>query len=84
VWPTSGTAKAISRSIVDFMTEQSISVNKLIALGCDDTNVNTGKNGGVFQLLETELEKPMQWRFYVSTDDPLQGLKALAHYVVKV
>lgn len=36
-------------------------MDKLIAVGCDGTNVNTGRIGGTIRLLEEELQKPLQW-----------------------
>lgn len=32
-----------------------------MAIGCDGTNVNTGKNGDFIRLLEKQLSKPLQW-----------------------
>jgi hypothetical protein len=37
------------------------SLDKLVAIGCDGTNVNTGRTGGVIRLLEDELQRPLQW-----------------------
>jgi len=37
------------------------SLDKLVAIGCDGTNVNTGRNGGTIRLLEEELGRPLQW-----------------------
>ncbi|GBP00984.1 hypothetical protein EVAR_2278_1 [Eumeta japonica] len=46
VIPHIGSAKGIVSSIIAFLEQQSISKNDLMAIGCDGTNVNTGKNGG--------------------------------------
>lgn len=56
-----GTAKAIKESIIELLTDKSIPINEIKAIGCDGTNTNTGHNGGVIRLLEVEWEKPMQW-----------------------
>lgn len=32
-----------------------------MAIGCDGTNVNTGKYGGIIRLLEKNLQRPLQW-----------------------
>lgn len=59
--PSSGSAKDIAKSIVDYLTINNISTEKLEAIGCDGTNVNTGLKGGVIRLLEEKYEKPLQW-----------------------
>ena len=61
VTPNSGTAKDIKSSITNFLSLNNIAADKLVAVGCDGTNVNTGKNGGVIRLLEVEFNKPLQW-----------------------
>ena len=30
-------------------------------IGCDSTNVNTGCRGGVIQILERDLRRPLHW-----------------------
>lgn len=59
VTPTSGTANNITKSITDYLTENGISVDNIVAVGCDGTNVNTGRNGGVLRLLEVYLKKTL-------------------------
>lgn len=59
--PSSGTAKDITKSIVDFLTIGNISTENLQAIGCDGTAVNTGLKGGVIRLLEEQYDKPLQW-----------------------
>ena len=49
------------RCIINYFSTSNISVDKLVAIGCDGTNVNTGQNNGVIRLIEVELGKPMQW-----------------------
>jgi hypothetical protein len=64
VTPNSGTAKEIKTSITAFLSLNiinNIAADELVAVGCDGTNVNTGKVGGVIRLLELDLEKPLQW-----------------------
>jgi len=46
-------------SIVEYLSENHISAEKLLAVGCDGTNENTGRVGGVITLLEQELRKPL-------------------------
>ncbi|CAH1968197.1 unnamed protein product [Acanthoscelides obtectus] len=61
VVPNVGTAKGIEISIAEFLTREQILLHELIAIGCDGTNVNTGKNGGIIRLFERKLQKPLQW-----------------------
>ena len=43
------------------ITQSNLNISELAAIGCDGTNVNTGKSGGVIRLLEEKLGKPLQW-----------------------
>jgi hypothetical protein len=61
VSPSAGSASQIKSSIVEFIVGNNINVNKLVAIGCDGTNVNTGQHNGVIRLLEVEFNKPLQW-----------------------
>jgi len=36
-------------------------MEKLVAIGCDGTNVNTGCDGGVIRLLEVHCNKSLYW-----------------------
>lgn len=57
----SSEAKVICSEMLDFFKNESISLDSLIAVGCDGTNVNTGVNGGVIRLMEEALNRPLQW-----------------------
>lgn len=59
--PISGTSKCIEQAIIDHFLKGGISMKHLLAVGCDGTNVNVGKNGGIIRLLEKRLNKPLQW-----------------------
>ncbi len=61
VTPETGSAKDITKSIIDFLQSSHISVSDIVVVGCDGTNVNTGRVGGAIRLLEEELKKPLQW-----------------------
>jgi hypothetical protein len=61
VTPDNGSAKGVAHSIVRFLSDSKISADKLVAVGCDRTNVNTGNKGGVIALLEQHYKKPLQW-----------------------
>lgn len=59
--PSSGSAEHIKNSIFEFFNTRNISLNSLLAFGCDGTNVNTGIKGGVLRLIELEVKRPIQW-----------------------
>lgn len=61
ITPTSGTSKCIEQAITDHFLERELSMECLLAVGCDGTNVNVGTNGGIIRLLEKRLNKPLQW-----------------------
>ena len=61
VTPQSGSAKNIKQSIVTFLTDNQVDTKTIVAVGCDGTNVNTGRIGGIIRLLELEFSKPLQW-----------------------
>lgn len=60
VSPTSGSAKAIKTSILQFL-QKNTDINTIVAIGCDGTVVNTGSKNGVIRGLESDLRKPLQW-----------------------
>ena len=59
--PRNGSAKEIQRGIMNYLSVINVSVDKLVAIGCDGTNVNVGQNNGVIRLMELEVRKPLQW-----------------------
>jgi hypothetical protein len=61
VTPDGSTARHIKNSIACFIANSNIDVKHFVAIGCDGTNVNTGRVGGVVTLLEKEYGKPLQW-----------------------
>ncbi|CAH2098548.1 unnamed protein product [Euphydryas editha] len=61
VVPESGTSKNIEKAIYSFLATENMSLESLMAVGCDDTNINTGKVGGVIYLLKRRLSRPLQW-----------------------
>ena len=58
--PPKSSAKKTAEFIAEFIATTKIDVEKLIAIGCDGTNVNTGRIGGVMRLLELHCGKPFQ------------------------
>ena len=58
---TTGSAKAIVTGLYDFLCEHRIEKEKLLAIGCDGTAVNTGAKGGAIRLMELKLDKPLHW-----------------------
>lgn len=61
VTPSSGKSADLKDSIVTFLTQNDIKTEKLVAIGCDGTNVNTGCDGGVIRLLELHCNRPFHW-----------------------
>ena len=61
VSPNNGTSKSIAKEILDALKSKSIDLEKIQAIGCDGTAVNTGVKKGVIRILETTLERPLQW-----------------------
>jgi hypothetical protein len=57
----SGTALCIESAISKFLEENNIATSEVTAVGCDGTNVNTGKKGGVITMLENKIGRPLQW-----------------------
>ena len=53
--PQGRSAKEIKSSIVDLISHNGITTNKLVAVEYDDTNVNTGNKGGAIQLPSGQL-----------------------------
>ena len=50
--PSSGTAKNIANSLIEFYKEKQIDINKIQSIGCDGTNKNVGWKTGVIRRLE--------------------------------
>ncbi|KAL4720604.1 hypothetical protein ACJJTC_006946 [Scirpophaga incertulas] len=61
VTPNSGSAEDIATSIISYLTSNDISLDELVVIGCDGTNVNTGLKNGIIRRIETHLGKPLQW-----------------------
>ena len=51
----------IKNAIIDFFSENQISLDNVLAIGADGTNVNTGLNNGAIRLLELHMGHPVQW-----------------------
>ena len=61
ITPSSGRAESIATGIWNFLNDNKIQTEDLVAIGCDGTNVNTGAHRGVIRLLEQRLGRPLQW-----------------------
>ena len=59
--PNSGSSKDITDSIVKSFKERDVNTEKIQAVGCDGTNVNTGQKAGVIHRLEESFNHPLQW-----------------------
>lgn len=47
--------------LTEFMTSMSITLDNLLAVGCDGAAVNVGRLNGAIRLLENYLGRPLQW-----------------------
>jgi len=47
---TAGTAIEMKNFIINLIASTNINIEKLVAVGCDGTNVNTGRDGGIIKL----------------------------------
>jgi hypothetical protein len=61
ITPITGSARNVVSSIMDFFHSMNIDTSGVIAVGCDGTAVNTGKNNGIIRLLEEKLGRPLHW-----------------------
>ena len=74
--PNSGSSKDITDSIVTSLKERYVNTEKIQAVGCDGTNVNTGQKAGVIRRLEESFNHPLQWLvcFLHTNELPLRHL----------
>lgn len=56
-----GSSANMKESIMNFVQENSMNTDNLIAIGCDGTAVNTGKKGGAIRLIEEHVNRPLHW-----------------------
>lgn len=61
VSPKSGTAAEISSAIIEYLNLFEIQTEDLCIVGCDSTNVNTGRRNGINHLMELYLNRPLNW-----------------------
>jgi hypothetical protein len=61
VTPNSGCSADITQSITNYITQKGIALSKLVAIGCDGTNVNTGKKNGIVKHLEVFVGHKLHW-----------------------
>jgi len=57
-----------------------VSLDKLVAVGCDGTNVNTGRLRGTVRLIEEEIQKPVQWFIFQLHGNELPFRHLLTHF----
>lgn len=62
ITPESGTGSGIASSILSFCGNRGISLDHLLVIGSDGTNVNTGYMRGVLALIEQRLGRNLQWQ----------------------
>src|SRR6266516_2695544 len=59
--PSSGSSANIFEAIREFLTENNIFTDSLVAICCDGTAVNIGKHGGIIRLLKFQVNQPHLW-----------------------
>ena len=59
--PSSGSAKNIANSLIEFCKKKQIDINKIQSIGCDGTNTNVGWKTGVIRRLEENFQRPLHW-----------------------
>lgn len=59
--PTSSSALSISQMVLQFMENRNISIQELVAIGCDGTAVNTGYKTGLIRRFEETIGQPIHW-----------------------
>ena len=57
--PSSGTAKNIANSLIEFCKDKQIDFSKIQAIGCDGINTNVGWKTGVTRKLEENFKRPL-------------------------
>ncbi|GBN92321.1 hypothetical protein AVEN_52993-1 [Araneus ventricosus] len=61
ITPTSRSPEDIVTSIISYLPGSSISLEKLVVIGCDGTAIYTGWKSGLIRRIEIHLGKPLQW-----------------------
>lgn len=56
-----GTGVEVAMEILNFLRINDFSLDHLVAVNCDGTRTNTGKNNGTVCSLERQLQRPLQW-----------------------
>lgn len=59
--PLSGKAIDIANSILQYFSENYLTMSEIVCIGCDGCTTNTGKYNGVIRKLEEKLGRPLQW-----------------------
>ena len=54
-------AKSIVDKMLKFFNSKQVTCDKLSAMGCDNTNTNTGIHKGIIRQFEILLNRPLQW-----------------------
>lgn len=57
----SSDAKTIAHKMFAYFIAKDLDLNKIMAISCDGTAVNTGYKSGIIRLLEGKLQHPLQW-----------------------
>ena len=61
VTPADGSSKSTTSAIPLSLHQNTVDHDKIVAVGCDETAVNSGNMSGVIRKLEESLGGPLQW-----------------------
>lgn len=61
VSPSTSSASDIAISIISYISQIGLSLDKLEVIGCDGTATNTGWKNGVIRQIELHVGRPLQW-----------------------
>ncbi|CAH1102835.1 unnamed protein product [Psylliodes chrysocephalus] len=59
---TAGNTEEITKGLLSCLEKQNTSLENLVVLGCDGTNINTEWKGGIIQKIEVHIGKPVHWK----------------------
>ena len=58
---STGSSQSLFYGIIDYCAANEVSLDDVVAIGCDGTAVNSLRKEGVIKRLEENLNKPPQW-----------------------
>lgn len=78
-----GDAHTIAEALLNRLADKNVNLSTVKAIGCDGTNTNTGRLGGILRIIEMELNTPIQWLVCLLHANELPLRVLMKHYVGK-